>query len=133
VRKRQPWTNISLSLTCRKHEKGEQNMKQITTFTKNYVNALFQGKVEKPGPGDCWYCAMHTVEDNKPLGEAINSPSHLREHVRERYYVPSLLWNAISTFPVYRRWPNGLWEAYGASVSHLQALRALPVPSSGAH
>jgi len=87
-------------------------MKQITTFTKNYVNALFQGKVGKPGPGDCWYCGLYTVEDNKPLGEAINSPSHLREHVRQRYYVPSLLWNAINAFPVSNvaKWTlGGLW------------------------
>jgi len=87
-------------------------MKQITTFTKNYVNALFQGKVGKPGPGDCWYCALHTVEDKKPLGEAINSPSHLREHIRERYYVPSLLWNATRAFQVSKvaQWTlGGLW------------------------
>jgi hypothetical protein len=97
---------------CHKPEERRKKMKQITTFTKSYIHALFQGKISKPGLGDCWYCALHTVEDNKPLGEAINSPSHLKEHIRQRYYVPSLLWNAIQAFPVSNvaQWTlGGLW------------------------
>lgn len=43
--------------------------------------------------GDCWFCYLRN--DAATLGDATGDLSHLVEHVREGYYVPSLLLNAV--------------------------------------
>lgn len=73
--------------------------KQIKGYIEGYIKALFDEKIKKPGPGDCWYCGMRT-EENKSLGEAIKDKDHILSHIEEKYYVPSLLMNAIELFPV---------------------------------
>lgn len=73
--------------------------KQITKYVDGFIKSLFDGKIEKPGPGDCWYCGMQT-EDKKPLGVAMKDKDHILSHFEEKYYVPLLLMNAIETFPI---------------------------------
>jgi hypothetical protein len=73
--------------------------KSIQTYVTGYIKALFDGKIDKPNQGDCWYCYLHTTND-KPLGEAIKDNDHIQSHIQEKYYVPSLLMNAINVFPV---------------------------------
>jgi|CXWL01.1.fsa_nt_gi hypothetical protein len=68
---------------------------RVVKFAKGYITALAAGDVPPPGPGDCFYCAMREVKTGKPLGECQHDGSHIREHIRESYYVPSLLWNAF--------------------------------------
>jgi len=70
--------------------------KQIKKYIEGYVKALFDGKIKKPGPGDCWGCLMKDIK----TGQTVFGTDHLLDHFRERYYVPSLLINAIEVFPV---------------------------------
>lgn len=67
--------------------------KQAREYAKNFVKALKNGQVELPSSGDCWYCSMHTV-DGKSLGQATSNSDHISDHIKEGYYVPSLLVNA---------------------------------------
>jgi len=102
--------------------------KEILKYSRNYIKALFAGKVGKPGPGDCWYCVMRTdkVISKEPLivqgrmvspsketlGEATRNTDHLLSHFEEKYYVPSLLVRAIEVFRVsqWAMWALGeLW------------------------
>jgi len=73
--------------------------KAVLQYVDGYVEALFEGKVSAPSGGDCWYCAMQT-QDGKPLGEAIKDHQHVLDHVREGYYVPSMVVRACETFGV---------------------------------
>lgn len=75
--------------------------KRIAAYAKDYVTALIGRKVPAPGAGDCFYCVMRTVDGNIPLGEAIgNHADHIHDHLREKYYVPSLVTRAIEIFPI---------------------------------
>lgn len=73
--------------------------KRAAKFANAYVKAFLAGNVPAPSTGDCFYCQMREVETGRPLGELSDS-GHIVSHIEEKYYVPSLLVNAIETFPV---------------------------------
>ncbi len=64
---------------------------KVSRYADTFVDRLLAGKIPAPSGGDCWHCAMVTAEGNS-LGEASHS-DHIREHVKEGYYVPSMLNN----------------------------------------
>lgn len=85
---------------------AESMNKAINAYAREFVKALFDGKVPPPSAGDCWYCsmrdakrtdAMREVGSGTPMGEG--QTDHLLNHVKERYYVPSLLVNALNATP----------------------------------
>lgn len=67
--------------------------KRIKRYVNGYMKAL-KGRLPAPSGGDCWYCCMKT-EDGTPLGDETGDHSHLTEHMAERYYVPTLVVNAL--------------------------------------
>lgn len=64
--------------------------KRVSQYAKDYVRALFAGEVGKPDNGDCWGCLMKDEKTGRP----VFGTDHLLQHFDEKYYVPSLLWNA---------------------------------------
>lgn len=80
-----------------KAEKRRQKL--VNDYIGGFILALRSCKLHLPGGGDCWLCAMHT-QDGKSLGDSSNDEGHIAGHIRERYYVPSLLANAVEAFPV---------------------------------
>lgn len=84
-----------------KLEKKEQTMiRKANQFAKNYVEALFKGKVQAPDAGDCWYCAMRD-SSGKTLGElGRDNADHIEGHIKEKYYVPSMIFRASEVFGV---------------------------------
>lgn len=69
--------------------------KAITKYVDGYIKALFDGKVPAPSAGDCWFCALRT-EDGKTMGDVGDKKDHLVGHFHDKYYVPSLLYNAMT-------------------------------------
>lgn len=82
------------------HKELKALNKSILKYVDGYIKALLDKKIPTPSGGDCWYCGMRDVDSKKPLGEAIKDTSHLIDHMKEKYYVPSLIVNAIEMFPV---------------------------------
>jgi hypothetical protein len=74
--------------------------RQAAGYAKDFVEALHAGKIGLPGTSDCFYCGMSEVGTGKNLGELNHDGEHIRTHIEERYYVPSLLINAIKMFGV---------------------------------
>lgn len=70
--------------------------KKIQIYAKEYTKNLMAGNIQAPDNGDCFYCHLVDVKTNKPIPDN----SHILSHIAEKYYVPSLLVNAISEFPV---------------------------------
>lgn len=68
--------------------------KLITKYCDGFQKIVKAGELQVPGNGDCWYCVMVT---NKGicLGDATENDKHIIEHLREQYFVPALLYNAI--------------------------------------
>jgi len=72
--------------------------KDVAAYAAAFIAALDAGQVSPPGPGDCFYCAMRETKTGAPLGEATRNAEHIRSHMAESYYVPSLLVRALETF-----------------------------------
>ena len=82
----------------KENTKSKQKAKHITEYINNYikgfVESIEKNGIDDPNYGDCWYCSMVTAE-GKPLGDCVSESDHLISHFKEKYYVPSLLLNAI--------------------------------------
>ena len=88
-------------------------------FAKRYLAAFWRGEVAAPGPGDCFCCALRPVDGGRsPLGGA----SHVREHIREGYYVPSLLARAVERFPVSQAAQHCLAVAWNPEAAAAQGI-----------
>jgi len=78
---------------------GKEELKLRGTV-KNYATVFIQemklGNIPAPSNGDCWYCSLRTG-DGKTLGDAFEDNDHIKSHLEEGYFVPSLLWNALET------------------------------------
>lgn len=71
-----------------KYEKALAGIKkQAKQYARDYVEAIKAGALDMPGAGDCLYCQFGQQAENMP-GE------HIALHIKESYYVPSLLVNA---------------------------------------
>lgn len=80
--------------TDSKHEAKVDKMKEKIRKFATYATDKVKKGVEAPKGGDCWYCALAT-ENNVALGDAIDNSDHLVQHMKDKYVVPSLVWNAI--------------------------------------
>lgn len=63
--------------------------KAVSTYIKGFEQHVLKKGLEDPGPGDCWYCSIF------PRKTPDTDVDHLLSHLKEKYYVPSLLWNAL--------------------------------------
>lgn len=73
-----------------KTQQAERN--KIKKYATDFVKALQAGKVPAPSGGDCWMCSM-TDGFGKSLGDG--DKTHIKSHIKERYFVPSLLFVAV--------------------------------------
>jgi len=105
--------NPDYSVTGEGNDISDKNLrKQSLDYSKEYMVALLNGKVPKPSNGDCWYCLMKT-ESGETLGEKTGSKDHILEHMRENYFVPSLVVNALNTCGssiAMKQAVAGIWE-----------------------
>jgi hypothetical protein len=74
-----------------KEKETAKEIKGINKYAKDYIVALAEGKVPAPDQGDCFFCQFM---------KSKGGHDHIRSHMEEKYYVPSLLMNALDMFPV---------------------------------
>ena len=60
------------------------------------IAVIMQEAVDTGVAGDCWYCTMQT-QGGKTVGDAFGDTDHLEQHLDERYYMASLIMNAIKS------------------------------------
>jgi hypothetical protein len=77
-------------------EKHEREMVTIKKQAKQYAHAFVEklqaGEIGLPSGGDCWGCYFalnNSKNDPQPMGV-----QHLYDHIKDQYFVPSLLVNA---------------------------------------
>lgn len=75
-------------------KKREKLKRAIKKYVNNFIKDIEINGLKDPSSGDCWDCCMKN-EDGKSLGDLHETPDHLISHMRESYFVPSLLYNAI--------------------------------------
>lgn len=91
---------------------------KLRSFARDYMNAFWAGKVPAPSQGDCWGCLMRTEDGTHGMGGS----SHIIEHMKERYYVPSALACAIEAFPVSRYAMHSIGVAWNPEEAAAQGL-----------
>lgn len=69
---------------------------KIRRYARKFADAFAHGEVPAPSAGDCTYCSM-TDENDKPVGKALKDNDHFLSHMKESYFVPSLLVRASNT------------------------------------
>lgn len=81
--------------------------RMVSKYIKGFVDDLMKNGLKTPSNGDCWGCLFKSSDvDQEPAsGWNIKRTSvkdseamgfdHLISHMKEKYYVPSLLWKAI--------------------------------------
>jgi len=116
----------------------KKEISKVNQYCKNFAKALVSGNIPAPGAGDCWFCLMVT-QDGKTLGDSTKNEGHLIDHIKEKYYVPSLLTNAIKDSPgaisqytegiIYTAWnePEKLAERLWSDIAERQITRALKI------
>lgn len=72
--------------------------KAVSDYARGFIDKLFAGEIQTPSNGDCFYCLMREEKTGKPLGECTRNASHIESHMEEKYFVPSLLVNAMDMF-----------------------------------
>lgn len=91
---------------------------QVNRYVSGYMDALLAGDVPPPSAGDCWYCMMRVSGTGVPLGESNGNTEHLKMHMKEKYYVPSLLHRAVEVSapsPMALHILGYLWKTHEAS------------------
>ena len=71
-------------------KKHQKLIRQINKYANDFVIEFVAGNIPAFSAGDCFYCQM----------EGMSGEDHLISHMEEKYYVPSLLLNAIDEFPI---------------------------------
>ena len=72
-------------------EKLAKLRKRCAKYAKDFMAAFREGKVPKPGLGDCMFCSMFEKAGSR-------SGDHVLSHIDESYFVSSLLVNAMEEF-----------------------------------
>lgn len=62
----------------------------VRKYCKEFIDRFLDGKISKPGGGDCWLCLMRDRE-----GKTMKDSAHILQHVEEGYFVSALLRNVI--------------------------------------
>uniref|UniRef100_A0A6M3LK84 Uncharacterized protein n=1 Tax=viral metagenome TaxID=1070528 RepID=A0A6M3LK84_9ZZZZ len=74
-------------------KKLDKRLKDIRVYVDGFMKKLVARELPQPGNGDCWFC-LFKDKDGRTRSD------HILEHFKDKYYVPSLLMNAIAEIPV---------------------------------
>jgi hypothetical protein len=65
---------------------------KVKSYAKVFTRKIFAGEIEKPSGGDCWICLLFNQNPNHKDSE------HIRNHIDQKYYVPTLALLAVKRF-----------------------------------
>lgn len=94
----------------RREKSARKELNQIKGYVGKFISKFIKQEIGNPGPGDCWYCMSHIPDSGIPPIDTITSllypngikpgfdeTHHIKSHIKESYFVPSLLYNAIQS------------------------------------
>lgn len=87
---------VDVRLPDEKQTKADAKMlAQINRYVDGFAKAMMRPNgIPLPDGGDCWFCYMKDEKTGLTFGD-MGDNDHLISHMRDKYYVPSLLVNAL--------------------------------------
>lgn len=76
---------LATAVTSKVDKADAALLKRIDKFIDGWIESAVTGQMPLPSGGDCWYCC----------GMISSGGDHLRDHIEESYYVPSLIVLAV--------------------------------------
>lgn len=85
---------------------ARKELNQIKGYVSKFISKFINQDIGNPGPGDCWYCMSHIPNSGIPPIDTItpdgikpgfDETHHIKSHIEESYFVPSLLYNALES------------------------------------
>ena len=72
--------------------------RMVRSYIRGFAEHVEEHGLSEPDDGDCWGCYFNKtdMQRGEPYGMAMGA-DHILSHMEEKYYVPSLLANAIYT------------------------------------
>lgn len=100
--------------------------KKMKVYINGFMKQLINRKIDKPNGGDCWDCCL--VDDNGRCMGDLSKSDHILSHFKDKYYVPSLLMNAIEEIPISQAAKHciGYWMKYHDQKSEFYERVATP-------
>ena len=92
--------NIRGALPISAAKKSAKLVKAAKAYCAEYMRRFMAGEIPAPSGGDCWHCLMKEEKTGRTLGELSNDQDHMRQHMKEKYYVPSMITRAAEVFGV---------------------------------
>ena len=82
-------TNGTVEVVNANDGPNEEEIRKLVQDTKKYANSFIDkfmnGEIPAPSGSDCFFCTMFPT----------SSADHIKSHIYESYYVPTLLYNAV--------------------------------------
>jgi hypothetical protein len=101
----------------KKEKQVKELKKQIRGYIQGFMQEMSDGRLEYHQGADCWHCGM-VDKQGKTLGELSGSNEHILEHLKESYYVPSLLFNAVKAYPVGDWTKNAISQYFNGDIHY---------------
>jgi len=86
--------------------------REVREYASRFLDALRAGDVPLPSGGDCWLCALE-AQDGSSWGESSRDREHILSHIREDYFVPSLLVRAVRRYANAPAYEHAIFAAMG--------------------
>lgn len=102
-------------------KENAKHKRVIKTYVESFIEALINGKVHAPSGGDCWGCLMVTKDGERPLGRDC-----IKQHIKDKYFVPSLIVRAADRFgmsPYVRGLIGEIWQGKTLEGFYVDVLR----------
>lgn len=95
---------IKGALPLKDVKKRDNLKKEAKKYIDAYWQAFKQGEIPAPSNGDCWHCVLRvsdpSADAGKTLGEVVKNSDHMHDHIKEGYFVPSMIVRASEVFRV---------------------------------
>jgi hypothetical protein len=98
-------------MTTAQDKKIKALKKKVDVYCKTFIDKLIKQEIHKPSEGDCWYCLLRD-QNGQSMGDAFNDKQHILSHIEERYYVPSMIKNAMQECEISNYYLLSEWDKH---------------------
>jgi hypothetical protein len=90
----------------RREKSARKELNQIKGYVSKFISKFIKQEIGDIDGGHCWYCLSHVPNSGIPpintitpdgIKPEFDETHHIKSHIKESYFVPALLYNAIQS------------------------------------